>query len=260
MTRPDAPELRRRMTQLLDVGQLLMENGAETERTFATIKAWGAALECRLLDALVLGRSITITAALDDDDTRTMVREYGSMHVNLTVVSAISRITGRLERGEITAKDLEGEIERVRSLPRHYNRWLTIVMIGAACASFCKLLGGDWAAMAATALGSAVALFVRQELAQRHFNLYLCVAVSAFFAASISGLLAPVLHTDTLGQSIAASVLFLIPGVPFLNAAEDLLKGYPTNGTARAAVAAMIVLGIALGLFGALHLVGVSRL
>ena len=63
-----------------------------------------------------------------------------------------------------------------------------------------------------------------------------------------------------VGLALAASVLLLVPGVPFINAVEDLIKGYTVVGLARGATSALIILAIALGLLIAMQLIGISRL
>jgi len=54
--------------------------------------------------------------------------------------------------------------------PFRYNRWWVVVMIGLSCGSFSLLFGGDWPVFLNTTLASAVAMFVRQEFAHRHFS------------------------------------------------------------------------------------------
>ncbi len=53
-----------------------------------------------------------------------------------------------------------------------------------------------------------------------------------------------------------ASILLLVPGVPSVNAQNDILEGHPTLGSARAVTVAVILIFVAAGLwFGQVLLV-----
>ena len=58
----------------------------------------------------------------------------------------------------------------------------------------------------------------------------------------------------------AADVLLLVPGIPLINAAEDLIKGHMVTGIVRGLTGVLISLGIALGLLLAMRLMGVGTL
>lgn len=54
---------------------------------------------------------------------------------------------------------------------------------GLACAAFCRLFGGDWAALAITGVAAAAAARVRIELNQRQVNYFLVVLLTALVAS-----------------------------------------------------------------------------
>ena len=103
-------------------------------------------------------------------------------------------------------------------------------------------------------------MWVRQELNRRYFNSLLVVVSTAFVAGLIASL-AGLLRLSTQPQTaLAASVLLLVPGVPLLNCADDLLKGHLVTGIVRGIMGGLICLGIALGLLLAMRLTGVDGL
>jgi uncharacterized membrane protein YjjP (DUF1212 family) len=103
-------------------------------------------------------------------------------------------------------------------------------------------------------------MFVRQELTRHTFNTLLVVAATAF----VTGLLASTVYWFSLSArptiALSAAVLFLVPGVPLINAVEDLVKGHPSVGLARAASGALIALALAIGLVLAIQIAGVTGL
>jgi uncharacterized membrane protein YjjP (DUF1212 family) len=211
------------------------------------------------MDVFVSANALVVTTD-SGDEFRTRTRRIVDKGVNMTVVSAINRLSRRIESGELDRFTVRSELERISATPRHYNRWLVVGMVGLSCASFCRLFGADWSVCGVTLLAAAVAMFVRQELTHHSLNTLLVVATTAF----VAGLIASSATWLQLGErphlAMAASVLLLVPGVPMINALEDLIKGHPVVGMARGVTAALIALSIALGLVLAMSLTGVSGL
>jgi uncharacterized membrane protein YjjP (DUF1212 family) len=237
-------------------GQLLMDNGAESRRVEETIRIIGTGLGCDWSNVLVSHNAIMVTYT-SGDDFRTKLRRTQRGGVNMTLVEQISHMTHRIEEGAHDRHWVRSELARIEAKPRLYNRWVTVGAVGLACVAFSHLFGGDWPVAGVTFAAATLALLVRQELMRHNFNPLLVVVAAAFTAGIIVELsytlLTFSLHPET---ALAASVLFLVPGVPFINAVEDLLKGYTVTGLARIATALLITLGIALGLLLAIRLTG----
>ena len=110
--------------------------------------------------------------------------------------------------------------------PNYYNRWLVVLMVGLACASFAFLQGSDWGAFFISFLASSTAMFVRQELAKRRFVMIITFGITAFTATMISSLSQLNGISETPNIALASSVLLLAPGFSFVNSFLDSLKGY----------------------------------
>lgn len=55
---------------------------------------------------------------------------------------------GLFQQGRVTPEPLEVVLARIATVPHHYSRGTVVVAVGLACAAFCRLFGGDWAALA----------------------------------------------------------------------------------------------------------------
>ncbi len=240
--------------------QLLMQNGAESQRVEETVRVLGAGLGCDWGDVLVSHNAVIISHA-SGNEFRTKIRRVAQGGVNMSLIEEISHLTHRVEEGLFDRTKVRAELERISRRPHHYNRWFVVAAVGLACAAFSRLFNGGWPIFGATWLASSLAMFVRQELIRRNFNNLLAVVVSAFTAAMGVGLLHlwPIFGRQ-VEVGLAASVLFLVPGVPFINAVEDLIKGYTVVGLARGAISILIILSIALGVLIAMQLIGVNKL
>lgn len=240
----------------LTAGQLLMQNGAESQRVEETVRLLGTGLGCDWGSVLVSYNTIMVTHA-SGNEFRTKIRRVENIGVNMRLVEDISHLAHRVEAGKLDRASVRAELEQIGAVPRSYNRWVTALAVGSACAAFSRLLGGDWPVFGVALLASGVAVIVRKELAERGLNPLLVVIMTAFAAGGLVGLASRFQFSPRPELALVASVLFLVPGVPGINAVADLIKGHIVVGLARAATSALIVLAIVLGLILAVQLTGV---
>ena len=139
------------------------------------------------------------------------------------------------------------EIDRLKALP-HYRKIIVLPMIGLAGAAFCRIFGGSYAEMAVTFVATFIGLFVRFQAVKIDFNPYLCIYFASLFASFVTGLAGRYLPVPTMEHASTACVLFLIPGVHFINSFSDFIDGNLLNGLIRGIHSLMISFAIALGL------------
>ncbi len=240
-------------------GQMLLQHGAETERIERSVHRIGTGLGCDWLDILVSPNGLLVTTN-SGGEFRTRLRRVVNIGVNMAVLDEISHLTHRIEREPVSLAEVRAELQRIDQMGRHYNRWLVAGMVGLACAAFSQLARGDGAAFVTTLVASGIAMIVRQELGRRDFNLILTVGVTALVAGLIASTAAALKISATPDTALASSVLLLVPGVPLINAAEDLIKGHMVIGIVRGLTGVLISLAIALGLVLAMRLMGVGTL
>jgi Uncharacterized conserved protein len=149
-----------------------------------------------------------------------------------------------------------GVIQRPR-----LSEWVLCLMIGAASASFCRLFGGDWAAMGIVFFASQAAFLVRRFMVVRHhMDIRLGFLAASFTASFLSAVGSWHVPTATPEIAVASGILFLVPGVPLLNAVNDILSGHTLMGISRGAAAAVLTLCIAFGLAVTLMVTGFNVL
>ncbi len=252
-------ELRDVIDLALWSGQLLLQHGAETERVEETVHRIGTGLGCEWMDILVSPNALVATT-ISGDEFRTKIRRVLPHSINMSTLAEINTISRQVTEGQMDRVAVRAELRRISDAPTHYPRWLVVVLVGLACAAFSRLFGGDWVIFGITFVASSLAAFTRQTLHRLHFNPLLVIVVTAFVAGCVASL------TDLLNLSpspriaLTAAVLLLVPGVPLINSAEDILKGHMVTGLVRGINGIVISLSIALGLLLALWLLGVQAL
>ncbi|MEO8606900.1 MAG: threonine/serine exporter family protein [Chloroflexota bacterium] len=240
-------------------GQLLLQHGAESARIEETVHRLGTGLGADWMDILVSPNAIVATT-ISGQEFRTKIRRIVAIGVNMQIIAEVNELSRKVTEGKLDRFQVREEIERIDHLPKQYNRWVVVAMVGLACAAFSRMLGGDWPVFFVTLVAASVAMWVRQELNRLYFNSLLVVVGTAFVAGVIAST-AIIMKWGAQSQTaLAASVLLLVPGVPLINCADDFIKGHLVVGTVRGITGGLVSLGIALGLLLAIRLMGVSGL
>ncbi len=236
---------------LLEIGALLMSSGANSSRIRITItriaNSYGYNAEL-----LITHRALMLTLFDEEKDYFFSRLKRTSPHgANFKMVSGISRMSWKIVEEKWDLNQIQQELDRLKSLP-HYSRLTTLLMVGLAGASFCRLFGGSYIDMLIAFSATVAGLFIRQEAVKKAFNPYLAI----FFAALSSSVIAGATVKLQLGThpdfAFATSVLYLIPGIPLINSLSDLLDGNLMNGIVRGMNGLIIALSIAAGLLCAI--------
>lgn len=255
----DTETLRDVISLSLWAGQMLLQHGADSKRVEETVHRLGTGLGCDWMDILVSPNAI-VASTINNHQFRTKVRRVPSLGVNMHIIAAVSNLSYRVTRGELDRFGLRRELMYIDKLAPNYDRRTIIVAVGLACAAFSRLFGGDWIAFIITFVASALAMFVRQELTRYYFNPLLVTTITAFIASFIASVASLLQLTTTAHTALAASVLLLVPGVPLINSAKDLIQGHLVTGITRGVAGLLISLSIAIGLSLAIWVTGISGL
>lgn len=134
----------------------------------------------------------------------------------------------------------------------------TLIVVGLANASFCRLFGGDWTAAGIVFTATLAGFAVKQRMTAHginHFLIFVCTAFAASLCASSA------LRFDCTAEiALATSPLFLVPGVPLINGIIDIVEGYVLIGVSRLVNAMLLIICIAVGLSATLLMVKDSLL
>jgi uncharacterized membrane protein YjjP (DUF1212 family) len=177
--------------------------------------------------------------------------------VNFKVLTAISQLSWAVTDKKMSLSETADQLKKATQLAE-YPRYIVLILTGVAGGAFCFTFGGHAVEMGITFLATFAGLFLKQELIRKKFNPYLVTYCSAFFAALIIGISWKMDLGNRLDHAFATCILFLIPGVPLINAVIDLMDGYIINGIDRGINAVMHAFSIAAGLATILYLFNVQ--
>nr|WP_273697347.1 threonine/serine exporter family protein [Selenomonas noxia] len=253
--------LNRKMKILLDIGQTLMENGADCARIIRDMRR--AAVQLRI-PAEQIQSHVTYTTLMlcvsDGERSFTQFRKCMKHGVNLSVIAAVSKLTWRILRGNTSITPIERAINRIRERPLCYPDWG--IALGAAVGSggSCKLFGGSWLE-ALIAMIAALMGFIAHRMSTRYaFNPYACAMITAFVATLFAWMIPAAFGLGTMWYALVACTIFLMPGFPSINAASDMLNRFITSGMTRAMDTMLIIGGMTFGIAFAILVAGVHNI
>ncbi len=122
-------------------GQILLQHGAESRIVEQTTQRIGIALGAQSVELSVSSDAIVMTSLFDGHCVTTTRRCY-DRGINMYMVCEVQRICVMLEKQLLDGKQVKERLDRL--VPFKYNRWLVVLMVGLACASFSHFFGGDW--------------------------------------------------------------------------------------------------------------------
>lgn len=234
-------------------GLLVHQSGGDTARTSATIRRMALALGAERADTVVSSLNIGVTVE-QDKQRETAFRKAPHMGANFSMLTEVVRLVEAVEEQNIDADTARIQLDEIVRQPHFYPHWLIAMLVGVSCGGFAALFGGDTAAITCTTLGSGVGMALRLFLHRRHYVPFMFAMASSLTAMLVTGLLLKLVHSNTQEAAMAASVLFLIPGVPFINGAADLFHANYLNGMVRIMMGVLFVIGIAVGVSLALRI------
>jgi uncharacterized membrane protein YjjP (DUF1212 family) len=217
----------------LEFGRAMMECGASARIAEEIVFTVARGLGAERVDLRIGYASLGITVGIGDEGI-TRMRKIGSLGVNQRLDQALRELAEAVGRSDLTATQTRSRLNSLTAgFPRH-PAWLVDLAVGGACASFGRLLGVDWAALGPVFVAATLGQWFRRQLAAGEVNVFIAATLVAFMASAISGLGSHFLGSLTVDTAMIASILMLVPGVPALNAQNDILEGRPTLGSARA--------------------------
>jgi uncharacterized membrane protein YjjP (DUF1212 family) len=147
-------------------------------------------------------------------------------------------------------EQIEVELRRLKKLP-HYPRLLVLTTVGLAGAAFCRIFGGEIIDMLVAFVATFAGLFVRQTAVNKKFNPYISIYFASLTASFIAAMAEFLAIGSNYDAAFSTSVLFLVPGVPMINAVTDMMDGNIQNGIVRLFNGLIIAFAIAMGVFTA---------
>lgn len=216
-------------------------------------KAYGAEV-----DLYVMPRHVHISLWRAHSSERvTSIATVNHNVINFNLNTQLSQLSWEISDGKIPLDTAVTRFDEILD-SQSQNRWLVVGVVALANASFCRLFGGDITAMATVGIATLIGYLVKLLLLRWHFDLRVVVLVCGFVSSLIGGVdvLLGAGHTPII--ALGTSILYLVPGIPFLNAFSDLLYRHYICAFSRGTDALVLTACMSAGLFAGMSLLNIS--
>lgn len=227
---------------------ILFGSGATTIRMDKNVRRIADALGMHV-EYSILPRHINLAVGSKEDpsDVVTTVVAIREMPISFSKIASLSRLSWQIHDGE---EDFDSAY---RCLCHIANTRPTdiphlMILVSLANASFCRLFNGDLVAMLLVFIATMAGILLKIILVKRHVDFRVTVTLCAF----VSALIAAGDFYFSLGTTpqiaLGSSVLYLVPGIPFINSFCDFIDRHYLCAIARLVNAVVIVCCLTLGM------------
>ncbi len=239
----------------LDMGDALLNSGAEIFRVEDTLNRMGYACGAAQMNVFVITSSIVITMEFPGEGARTQTRRIREGGGNdFTKLEQLNDLSRRFCSHPVSAAELRKEFDKINiNKPNPF--WKLLGSLLAAC-SFALFYGGSIPDTIAAGIGAVLIWGLQQYLRPVCMNeVTFQFAASFLTGCAICGftVLCPFLHMDKI---MIGDIMLLIPGLMSTNAIRDVLIGDTLSGIIGLIAALLLAAALALVFMGASILFG----
>ena len=175
---------------------------------------------------------------------------------NFYINALLSKLSWEIADGKVDFQESNDRIKRIVQTPS-LNRWVVLVLVSFANAAFCGLFKGDKISILLVFVATMVGFKLKQDMQEYKVDIrfiYLCCAFVSSVIASVSYVFG---WGNTPDVALGTSVLYLIPGIPYINAVSDMLDGHYICFFSRIMNAAILTFCLSAGLYGGLLIMNI---
>lgn len=178
----------------------------------------------------------------------TNVLSIPNVGVNTTKLAEIQRFVNNFEQYLCRGyKSVNSELDLIEKIGKIYSTPITCLFSGMACGSFTFLIGGGLVEIICALLAAILGYLVKITLEKHNITITLNVILT-IFASCISYGIVLNLFVFFCGVSMNSqagyigSILFIVPGFPFVTSCLDIAKLYIRSGIERLTYSLLIII------------------
>ena len=229
LTKTERSEL---MNCLLDMGQMLLNCGAEVSRVEDTLSRMSKAYGCIRVEVFAITSIISLSMEFPDEEVLTETKRiYSSSGTDFVRLEDLNSISRSCCAQPIPVQELKKRLERISTEEKPF----TAILLGSilAAASFAVFFGGTlWDGVIAGAFAVAIC-FLQKRLGNTQITQVGTNLVISFLVGLGVGLLClfiPGIHMDKI---LIGDIMLLIPGIAMTNSIRNMLGGNTISGAVR---------------------------
>lgn len=242
---------------LSEYASWLLGSGATCIRLERNVNRMAKAMGCEAV-MTILPRHIHLTVCLPDrSDSYTYITASRTMPISFDINTRLSELSWEIADSKISFDEAKKKFESIIHTPSA-NKNLVLLLASCANAAFCRLFTGDWQAVAVVFLSTLAGFYLKQVLCEHKVDMRLVFIICAF-VSSVLGATDALFNLGTTPEiAVGTSVLYLVPGIPFLNSFSDMLAGHYICSFSRFIHAVILTCCLSFGLCGGMLLMNMG--
>lgn len=193
----------------------------------------------------------------DKPEIVTAIGSSAPCATSFDMITRLSRLSWEIADDHVDLRSAWMKFRRISAGDRQ-NQWLVTILVSFANMAFCRLFGGDAVAMCVVWCATFAGYCMKRYMMRRHVDIRLVVMICAF----VSSVLGATDYLFSLGETpalaVGTSILYLVPGVPFLNSFSDMLSRYYICSFSRFMDAVVLTVCLSVGLCAAMAIMKVG--
>lgn len=253
----DLPSVREASLFLSDYAVWLCGSGATCIRIEKNVHRMVAAFGTKV-DMSIMPSHITLTGSnAEGDDMFSQVHNVPHLAISFDINTRLSKLSWDIADRKCSFEEARARFEDIK-LTRPANRWLVLVLASLANASFCRLFGGDLISMLVVFLSTICGYRIKQMMLEDKMDVRFAFVCSSFFSAVLSAGCHLFGWGDTPEIALGSSVLYLVPGIPYINSVSDMLDGHYLCAFSRLMNSLVLTACLSLGLICGLIILNID--
>lgn len=242
------------LQRILDIGDLMLQSGAEINRVEDTLTRLGEAYGATM-DVYCIIYSIVVTMKLPDGKVLTQTRRVNDRDdMDFDRLDRLNDLSRRCCASPMTVEELTRELEGIRGRKEGLLPHIAGCLLGAF--AFSVFFGGNAADGALAAAFSLLIILVQQTAGKYSTNRIIYTLFISLITGTGIGVfcrLTGSFHEDLI---MIGDIMLLNPGVTMVNAVREMLVGNTISGALRLIEATIWAIALAAGFMLAIHITG----
>lgn len=217
------------VSQVLDIGEMLLVSGAEVNRVEDTIRRIGRAYGYIKMDVFTITSSIVVTVRSEDGEIVTQTRRISGYRTDMERVERANALSRELCEKQPDMDAIPAMVQELKQ-PNRYNEVITTIAYVIAAGVFAIFFGGD--------LSDCITAFIPAFLMRRLMclgdRLQLNPLINTFVCAMAGSITIVLLTRLGMGHSIDSimigCVMLMIPGLGLTSSLRDMITGDTMSG------------------------------
>lgn len=209
-------------------------------------------------DVSIMPRHIHVTAWNQErSESFSIVRRNLKSLISFDINTQMSKLSWDVADERCSFQEALQRFEEIKQT-KPASPTMVLLLASLANASFCRLFGGDLISMLLVFVSTLCGYRMKQTLLEERIDVRFVFLCSSFVSAVISAGAHLFGWGETPEIALASSVLYLIPGIPYINAVSDMLDGHYICSFCRLMDGLVLTVCLSIGLCCGLFLMNLN--